>query len=98
MPTYTVSDVARQLGVRPRDISDLFYSRELSDKQCPIVGGRRLIPPEYVAVIVTALRKHGLIPGPDTGPSPARADGHDGDALRSENPVPSSNRPLEECE
>src|SRR3954447_1438440 len=47
MRTYTVSDVARQHGVRPRDISDLFYNRELSDKKCPVVGGRRLIPPEY---------------------------------------------------
>jgi hypothetical protein len=98
MPPYTVSEIARQHGVRPRAISDLFYNRELSDEKCPIIGGRRLIPPEYVPVIVTALRKHGLIPGPDTGPGHAQTDGHDGDALRSENPVPSSNRPLEECQ
>src|SRR5262249_42971601 len=31
MPWCTVSDVARRLGVRPRDISDLFYQRLLDD-------------------------------------------------------------------
>ena len=51
-----VSDVARRLGVRPRDISDLFYQRLLRDDSCPIVGGRRLIPRTYVPVIEAALR------------------------------------------
>jgi hypothetical protein len=50
-----VSDVARRLGVRPRDISDLFYQRRLNDDLCPIVGGRRLIPVDYVSVIQNAL-------------------------------------------
>jgi hypothetical protein len=44
----TVSDVARSLGVAPRAISDLFYARRLDDRRCPILGGRRLIPAEYV--------------------------------------------------
>jgi hypothetical protein len=51
----TVSDVARRLGVRPRDISDLFYARQLDDGVCPVVGGRRLIPGDYVPAIATAL-------------------------------------------
>jgi hypothetical protein len=51
----TVSDVARRLGRRPRDISDLFYQRHLSDEQCPVVGGRRLIPGDYLPVIQAAL-------------------------------------------
>jgi hypothetical protein len=51
-----VSDVARFLGVRPRDVSDLFYQRRLSDEQCPVVGGRRLIPREFVPTIADALR------------------------------------------
>ena len=59
--SYVVSEVARMAGVRPRDISDLFYSRELSDQTCPIVGGRRLIPATYVPVIVAALKEHGCI-------------------------------------
>jgi hypothetical protein len=52
----TVSEVARRLGVRPRDISDLFYQLRLDDAACPIVGGRRLIPIEYVPVIQAALQ------------------------------------------
>ncbi|MBL8796191.1 MAG: hypothetical protein JNM56_19985 [Planctomycetia bacterium] len=52
----TVSEVARRLGVRPRDISDLFYRRLLDDACCPVVGSRRLIPEQYVATIAAALR------------------------------------------
>ena len=56
---YTVSEVARKIGVRPRDISDLFYGRELSDQKCPIIGGKRIIPDDYVQVITCVLTKHG---------------------------------------
>jgi hypothetical protein len=58
MPTtyLTVSDVARHLGVRPRDVSNLFYQRRLDDQRCPVVGGRRLIPPDYLPAIEAALR------------------------------------------
>jgi hypothetical protein len=55
-PHLTVSEVARHFGVRPRDISDLFYQRSLSDEQCPVVGGRRIIPPEYLPAIEAMLR------------------------------------------
>ena len=51
----TVSNAARLLDVRPRDISDLFYQRVLDGTRCPIVGGRRLIPRDYVAVIKKVL-------------------------------------------
>jgi len=57
MVLLTVSDVARQVGAKPRDISDMFYKRVLSDEMCPVVGGRRLIAPEYVSTIVAALNK-----------------------------------------
>ena len=53
----TVAEVARTLDVRPRDISDLFYQRVLDAKRCPIVGGRRLIPEDYVSVIEAALAR-----------------------------------------
>ena len=56
-PYFTVSELARREGVRPRDISDLFYRRLLSDAVCPVVGGRRLIPSHYVPVVVEALRE-----------------------------------------
>jgi hypothetical protein len=56
-----VSEVARRLGVRPRDISDLFYERRLSDDRCPVVGGRRLIPADYVPTIAKVLRREGRL-------------------------------------
>ena len=59
MQYLSVSEAARQLGARPRDISDLFYRRELRDDLCPIVGGRRLIPEGYLDMIGAALRRHG---------------------------------------
>jgi len=53
----TVSDAARRLNVRPRAISDLFYQRQLGDDECPIIGGRRLIPMSYLVAIEAALAK-----------------------------------------
>lgn len=59
MQHLSVLEAARRLGARPRDISDLFYRRELRDDLCPMVGGRRLIPEDYIDRISTALRRHG---------------------------------------
>ena len=59
MEPLSVSDVARQLRANPKDISDLFYKRQLRDDLCPIVAGRRLIPPDYLAVVAAALRRAG---------------------------------------
>jgi hypothetical protein len=56
----SVGDVARRLGVRPQQITDLCYKRELRDDLCPIVAGRRLIPPDYVKMIAMALRRKGI--------------------------------------
>jgi hypothetical protein len=57
MKTYrTVSDVSRRLSVRPRDISDLFYQRALNDAVCPVIGGRRLIPSDYLPTIQAKLK------------------------------------------
>lgn len=56
-----VSEVARRYGVRPRDVSTLFYERVLSDERCPVVAGRRLIPEDYLPEIETALRARGLM-------------------------------------
>ena len=61
----TVSDVARLISTRtgkpvsPRQISDLFYKRYLSDRACPIVGGRRLIRCDYVPHVLSALARYG---------------------------------------
>jgi hypothetical protein len=57
-----VSEVARRIGARPKDISDLFYLRKLDDRHCPVVGGRRLIPETYIPTIEQALREAGRLP------------------------------------
>lgn len=67
---YSVSDVAKQLGCRPRDISDGFYSRLLDEAQVLVVASRRLIPAEYVPEIRAKLAKAGKLKA--TGESAAR--------------------------
>ena len=59
----SVSEAARRLGANPQDISDLFYKRKLRDDLCPIMGGRRLIPLEYLDQIVKALKDAGRTVG-----------------------------------
>ena len=59
MKHLSVSESARRLKARPRDISDLFYRRHLRDDLCPIVGGRRLIPEDYLGMIAVELRRTG---------------------------------------
>jgi hypothetical protein len=58
----SVSQAARQLNANPKDITNLFYGRQLRDDLCPVVAGRRLIPPEYVPMIAAALRRAGKLP------------------------------------
>lgn len=52
----SVSEAARRLGARPKDISDAFYQRRLRDDLCPIVAGRRLIPEDYLDQIAQTLK------------------------------------------
>jgi hypothetical protein len=59
MKHLSVSEAARRLNARPRDISDPFYRRQLRDDLCPIVAGRRLIPEDYLDVIALALKRAG---------------------------------------
>jgi len=73
MGILTVSDAARIIGekhgvvIRPRDISLLFYQRDLRDDLCPIVGGRRLIPDDYLGQIERVLRRAGKLPALGAG-------------------------------
>ncbi len=62
MDYLIVSEVARRIGARPKDISDAFYRRLLDDTRCPIIGGRRLIPLDYVATVEATLRDLGRLP------------------------------------
>ncbi len=61
MDYLSVSDAARELGAKPKHISDLLYQRELRDDLCPIVAGRRLIPRSYLPEILKALIKRGMV-------------------------------------
>ena len=67
----TVSEAARELTIRhgavvsPKTLTDLFYRRELDDIYCPIVGGRRLIPEDFMSVVEHVLRRRGHLPGGD---------------------------------
>ena len=56
---YSISELARKLGIAPRKISDLFYFRKLDEAQCPMVGMRRIIPESYVATVKRVLRETG---------------------------------------
>ena len=59
MEYLCVSEAARRLRARPKDISDLFYRRALRDDLCPIVAGRRLIPESYLELIRLTLKRAG---------------------------------------
>jgi hypothetical protein len=56
--------LTQQLGVavRPRSISALFYDGQLRNDLCPLVGGRRLIPHDYLPLVEAALRRRGVLP------------------------------------
>ena len=62
------SVVARRLSdetgheIKPRYISDLYYSRKLDEKEAPIVCGRRMIPESHLPLIMVELRKSGRLP------------------------------------
>lgn len=62
MPVLNVSDAARELGCRPRDISTLLYNREVDDALCPIVSGRRMIPRELLPQLRQKLAEKGKLP------------------------------------
>jgi hypothetical protein len=58
----TVSEVATRLHTTPRAISDLLYKRILGEEECPIVGGRRMIPTSCIPRIEQALKEAGKLP------------------------------------
>jgi hypothetical protein len=53
----TVSEAARRLGCRPRDISDALYHRVIPDEACPLIGGRRLIPTDVLPRVRAVLEE-----------------------------------------
>ena len=65
MSVMSVSDAAREIGCKPRAISDLLYDRALDDTLFPIVSGRRVIPRDALPLIRLALKKRGRLPNED---------------------------------
>lgn len=61
MDFLSISEVARQLGVPPKTITDLCYRRIIPDDACPIIAGRRLVPKDYLPELTTLLRDRGLL-------------------------------------
>jgi hypothetical protein len=64
MSVVSYSELARELGVAPRLISDFVY-RGILDPRCwPIVAGRHVIPRDEVPRVVEILRERGALPEP----------------------------------
>lgn len=57
----SVGDVARQYGVSPHLVSNLFWQRHLNPDRCPVVAGRRLIPADYIDEIGRVLAGRGYL-------------------------------------
>jgi hypothetical protein len=58
----SVGEVTEMLGLPPRTVTNALYDRRLDAAQCPIVGGRRLIPTGYVPEIRRILKPEGAAP------------------------------------
>jgi hypothetical protein len=54
----SVGEVAEEINVPPRVITNALYDRKLDVSRCPIVAGRRLIPRDYLPEIARILRGH----------------------------------------
>ena len=51
----------RGVDIPPQRLSDLFYRRKLNANRCPVVGGVRRIPAEYLPVIEAVLEARGVL-------------------------------------
>jgi hypothetical protein len=57
----SVGNVADLFGVAPWKVSYLFDRRRLSGEMCPMVGGRRLIPEDYLPIVRRELVRMGAV-------------------------------------
>ena len=56
-----IGEIAAQLGVSPRLVSDVLYQRRVDLTGCLLVAGRRLVPTALVPQIADALREAGRL-------------------------------------
>lgn len=61
MKLHTFAEVARTLGCKPRDISDLKYARQLDTDRLVPVGNNHLVPDDYLPTLQALLAVHGKI-------------------------------------
>jgi hypothetical protein len=61
--------IEQQYGIacEPRILSNMLYRRQLDVRKCPIQGGRRLIPRDYLPRIAELLRRSVRIEQPAAG-------------------------------
>ena len=68
MDFYVVGDVAKQISDRfnatitARDVSNVCYSSRVL-RNLPIVGGRKLLNPDDIEIVIQELRRAGKITG-----------------------------------
>ena len=64
---YSISEVAdvltTQLGqtIRPQQISNLLYHRELDEKLCPRIGNRHVVDRSYLPGLIRVLQRKGWV-------------------------------------
>jgi hypothetical protein len=58
VPYLTVGEAARELGCLPSVISNAIYRGAIDPRRCPLLGGRRHIPRDYLPQIAKLLRRN----------------------------------------
>ncbi|MEX2138597.1 MAG: hypothetical protein WD894_05010 [Pirellulales bacterium] len=61
MSVVSYSELARELGIAPRAISDFVYRGILDPSDWPKVAGRHVIPRDDVPRVVQILRERGVL-------------------------------------
>lgn len=61
MSVISYSELARELGIAPRLISDFVYRGILNPSKWPKVAGRHVIPREDVPRVIEILRERGVL-------------------------------------
>ena len=62
---FSITDAVAKIGCRPRDISDAFFQQHLDESRVFRLGGRRVIPREYLPEIRRVLTERGKVRQPE---------------------------------
>lgn len=61
MKVFTITEAAKKVGCRPRDISDLLWAGALDESRLVQIGIRRTIPADYLPEVRDVLLARGKI-------------------------------------